>query len=157
MSEPKVVYAQDVNYWRTGTTSPDKWLEKAKNEIKNVGGTIDGEAYMERDDKRAYTLLFTMDGDPYRITWPVLPLKPMKPNNRRTPSELRADDQAAKIQATTFIYNDIKAKCMILKVFGPQATFLQYRVMPDGSTPAEQALLTGRADLPTGFLIGGGR
>lgn len=154
MSGQRIVYAQDVNYWRTGTTSPDKWIEKTKTEIKNVGGTIDGEAYMERDGKRAYTLLFTMDGDPYRVTWPVLPLKP---NNRRTPAELRADDQAAKIQATTFMFNDIKAKCMIVKVFGPQSTFLQYRVMPDGSTPNEQALLSGRVDLPTGFLIGGGQ
>lgn len=154
MSSPKVIYAQDVNYYRTGTTAPETWLEKSKAEIRAVGGDVSGEAYMERDGQRAYTLLFTFDAESYRISWPVLPLKP---NPRRSKAELKADERAARIQATTFMYYDIKAKCMVVKVLGPQAAFLQYRVMADGSTPAEQGLLTGQVALPAGFRLGDGR
>ena len=35
----KHVYAEDVNYWRTGQSSSDKWINDAKREIKAAGGT----------------------------------------------------------------------------------------------------------------------
>ena len=33
-------YAEDINYWKTGTSSPDTWIATARKEIVAAGGKI---------------------------------------------------------------------------------------------------------------------
>ena len=35
-------YAEDVNYWKTGQSAPDTWLDHAKTEIAAAGGAVYG-------------------------------------------------------------------------------------------------------------------
>ncbi len=121
------VYAEDVNYWKTGTTAPDTWIDKTKAEIKAAGGKVLSEAFGSDDQGRsAYMLEFTFGGDRFRAIWPVLP------------SKTKAD-RAARIQAATMLYHDVKAKCVNAKVHGVRAAFFQYAVLPDGRTAAQAA------------------
>lgn len=41
----KIVYAEEVNYWKTGQSSPDTWIDRAKGEIIATGGKVLSEAY----------------------------------------------------------------------------------------------------------------
>lgn len=129
MSKPlRTVYAEDVNYWRTGTSSPDTWIERAKNEIRVAGGRPGNELFGADGEGRAmYALEFELGGERYRVKWPVLPTRSKKP----------ADQKAARIQAATMLYHDIKAKCVAAKVQGARAAFLSYLLLPDGRTAGE--------------------
>ena len=40
-----MIYAEDVNYFKTGTSAPDTWIDKAKAEIRTAGGKTLSEAY----------------------------------------------------------------------------------------------------------------
>ena len=121
------VYAEDVNYWKTGTTAPDTWIDNAKKEIRAAGGKTLGEAFGSDDQGRAaYMLEFSFGGERFRAVWPVL--------------RSRAGNvKAARIQAATMLYHDIKAKCVSAKVHGPRAAFFQYLMLPDGRTAAQVA------------------
>ncbi len=117
-------YAETVNYWKTGQSSPDTWLDHAKTEIAAVGGKV---------------LAFELDGEKFRVLWPVLE---SKTGNLR----------AARIQAATALYHEVKAACVKLRFLGARAAFLAYWMLPDGSgrTASE---LTLEDDLPA--LLGG--
>lgn len=123
------VYAEDVNYWQTERTptSADKWIDKTKAEIKAAAGRVLSEAFGSDDQGRAaYMLEFTFGGDRFRAVWPVLPSK-------------TKNERAARIQAATMLYHDVKAKCVSAKVHGTRAAFFQYAVLPDGRTAAQVA------------------
>lgn len=123
MQNKKKVYADDVNYFKTSTATPDSWIEKAKKEIIAVGGKIAGEAFgMDGDGKAAFRLDFVLEGSEFKIVFPVL--EPRK----------SSDQLAAKRQAATMMYHDIKARCMLIKVFGARQRFADYLVLPDGTT-----------------------
>jgi hypothetical protein len=122
------IYAEDVgHYWRTGTSSPDTWIDKARREIAAANGEVLGEAF-GRDEmgRAAFLLEFSFDGERFRIVWPVL--------ESRTGNE-----KAARIQAATFLYHDVKARCMAAKVLGKRAAFFNYLLLPDGRTAAQLA------------------
>lgn len=121
------VYAEDVNYWKTGTSSADTWIDKAKAEIKTAGGKVLNEAFGSMDGRAAFMLEFTFGADRFRAVWPVLP------------SKTKAE-RAARIQAATMLYHDVKAKCVGAKVHGVRAAFFQYAVLPDGRTAAQVAV-----------------
>jgi hypothetical protein len=38
--QSKVVYAEDVPYWKTSQSSADAWLDKTKREITDINGKI---------------------------------------------------------------------------------------------------------------------
>lgn len=120
------IYAEDVNYFKTGTSAPDAWIDKAKAEIKAAGGAVESEAFGNQGGNAAFMLEFTFGRDRYRVVWPVLP------------SKTKAD-RAAKIQSATMLYHDVKAKCVSAKVHGVRAAFFQYAVLPDGRTAAQLA------------------
>jgi len=124
-----VIYAEDVgNYWKTSTVAPDTWIDKTKAEIKSAGGKVISEAFGSDDQGRsAYMLSFTFGADTFRAVWPVL--------STRKP----ADARAARIQAATMLYHDVKSKCVSAKVHGLRAAFFQYAVLPDGRTAAQVA------------------
>lgn len=141
----KTLYAQDVNYWRTGQRSVDTWMGMATNEIERVGGKITGEALIGMNGISMVSLMFELAGEAYRLTWPVLPVKG---------NPTRADLNAAKIQAATFLYHDVKAKCMVVKVMGARAAFAQY-LLTEGTTIAEQGFAGNTVEIPR-LLLGGG-
>lgn len=123
------IYAEDVgNYWKTSQVAPDTWIDKARREIVAAGGKVLSEAFGSDDQGRAAFLLeFSFGGERFRAVWPVL--------ESRNPKDIRA----ARIQAATFLYHDIKAKCMSAKVHGARAAFFQYLALPDGRTAAQVA------------------
>jgi len=120
-------YAEDIDhYWQTSTSSPDQWLEKAKKLIVELEGTIVAEGYGSMAEHAAYMLAFKIGGDSFKVIWPVLP--------SRTGREL-----AAKRQAATLLYHDIKAKAMTASVLGTRAAFFSYMMLSDGRTASELA------------------
>lgn len=85
---------------------------------------------------------FEIEDDRYKVIWPVLPSK-------------SGNEQAARRQAATMLYHDIKAKCLTAKVMGARSAFFSYLMLPDGRVAAQLAdpdlraeafppLLTGR-------------
>ncbi|MCB0122322.1 MAG: hypothetical protein KDE58_08775 [Caldilineaceae bacterium] len=118
-------YAEDVNYWKSGQSSPDAWIDKARREIKNAGGKILGDAFgNDATTKRsAYMLSFQFGDDVFKAVWPVLPSR-------------TANDRAARIQAATMLYHDVKARCVSAKVLGGRVAFFSYIQLPDGRSAA---------------------
>ena len=123
-------YAETVNYWKTSQSAPDQWLQKAKRLITDLGGTVLSEVFGSDGNtgRSAYMLQFEINGDRFRITWPVLPTK--KPD----------DELAAKRQACTLIYHEVKARVLHASVLGTRSAFFQYLMLQDGRT-AQQASL----------------
>lgn len=64
MTNGEIVYAEDLNYWKTGQSSPDTWIDHARKEIELAGGTVDNEAF-GRDSygRAAYMLAFSFGED----------------------------------------------------------------------------------------------
>lgn len=121
-------HAEDINYWKTSKSSPDTWIERAKKQIEALGGAILMEAFgKDATGKAAYMLSFEIQGNCYKIVWPVLP---SKTNNER----------AARVQTATMLYHDIKAKCISAAVLGSRAAFFSYLMLPDGRTTSEVSL-----------------
>lgn len=134
----KLPNAEDVNYWQTSQTDPDTWIEKTHKLILGFGGKIKSYAFGSdpASGSAAYLLVFEMQGDYFRIVWPVLPTRSGK---------LRA----AKIQATTLMYHDVKARLLTLEIFGARHAFFQYLMLSDGRVASEiasQELLSGVPD-----------
>lgn len=120
-----------MNYWKTSQSSADTWIERTKADITEVGGTIVNEAY-GRDQTGCAALLleFAVEADRFRVVWPVLPTQTTKP----------ADERAARVQAATMLYHDVKAKRVSAKVHGVRASFFQYLALKDGRTAAQLAI-----------------
>lgn len=118
--------AEDVNYWQTSNSSPDAWLEKAKREIKRAGGTVAGSAIVSDDltGRAGFMLAFQIGSDRFKMTWPVL-----KPR--------RGSLRAARIQAATALYHEVKAACVKAKFLGSRSAFLAYLLLPDGRAASE--------------------
>jgi hypothetical protein len=126
MSETGLPYAESVNYWKTSSSSPDKWMERARREIEKVGGVVIAEGFGSEPQtgRAAYMLVFEIGGDQFKITWPVLPSK-------------GGHDRAARVQATTLIYREVKARCISAAVLGARVSFFAYLMLPDGRVVTE--------------------
>jgi len=101
----KQSYAEDVNYWQTSRSSSDTWIDRAKAEIAAAGGNVLGDAYGNFGSGSAFMLAFELGGQQYKITWPVLESRMGK-------------HKAAKVQAATMLYHDVKSKSVAAKVLG---------------------------------------
>jgi len=120
------VHAEQVNYWQTSRSSSDTWLEKAKKEIAKVGGSIIGEGFVSDGTQSSYLLAFQIGDDQFRMIWPVL--KPKGGNVR-----------AARIQAATALYHEVKAACVKAKFLGARTAFFAFLMLPDGRTASQMA------------------
>lgn len=122
----KLPYAEDVNYWQTGKSSPDTWIDNAQKEIKAIGGKILAWAFgMEASTGRAaYMMEFDLGSERFKIVWPVLPSRTGK------------NEASARIQAATMLYHDVKARCVSAKVIGKRSAFFSYLMLPDGRSVA---------------------
>ena len=136
------MYAEDVNYWKTGRSSADTWLEKAKKEIKSVGGQVVGSGSFSEDltGRAGFMLAFRLDGEDFTIKWPVLKSK-------------SGDFLAAQRQAATALYHEVKAACVKVKFLGARSAFFAYLMLPDGRTASEVSSPELTEILPA--LIGG--
>ena len=121
-----LIYAEEVgHYWKTGTSSPDHWIDKAIRQIDEVGGKVLAEGYgSNRQGQAAFMLGFEMEGERFKLVWPVLESK-------------SGNVAAARRQAATMLYHDVKAKAMTARVLGFKAAFFSYRILPSGQTAAE--------------------
>lgn len=116
------MYAEDVNYWKTGRSDVDTWIERAKKEIRAVAGVVHGSgSYTDDATGRGVIFIrFSFGNDEFNLKWVVLESK-------------AGDIAAARRQAATALYHDVKAACVKLKFFGARAAFLPYLLLPDGS------------------------
>ena len=118
-------YAEDIgHYWLTSQISPDSWMEKSKKLIEDSGGNVTAEGFGSAQDKSAYMMAFSFGDDRFKVIWPVLPTRTGK-------------EAAAKRQAATLLYHDIKAKAMTASVLGHKVAFFSYMLLSDGRTAGE--------------------
>lgn len=118
---PAYIYAEDIgNYWKTSQAQTETWLDKCKKEIVNAGGKVLRSAVFEEGDKTVIALEFTFGKDSFRSTWDVLPSR-------------TGNIKAAKIQAATMMYHDIKDSCVKAKVRGFRRAFAEYLILPEGN------------------------
>ncbi len=95
----KVEFAEQCNYFKTSKSSPDVWFEKTEEIISEKGGEVlqSGFGNEPSISRAAYMLRFSMEGQIYKIVWPVLP------------SEF-GETMPARRQAATMLFHDVKAK-----------------------------------------------
>jgi len=118
MKASDVPYAEDCNYWNTSRSAPDTRMEKIIRLIVQFGGTVltSGFGNEHSPNRAAYMIRFSMEGEMFRIVWPVL-------------TSEKGNTFAARRQATTMLYHDVKAKCVSAQVLGARAV----RWCPTGS------------------------
>lgn len=137
-----MAYAEDVNYWQSSRTSPDTWLDKAKQEIERVGGQVAAEGFVSEalTGRSSFMLAFSIEADNFKLLWPVLESKTGKV-------------KAARIQAATALYHEVKAACVKAKFLGARSAFFAYLMLPNGKTASESSASELIAALPE--LLGG--
>lgn len=130
----KLPFAEDVNYWKTGTRKQaDAIIDEACAMVEALGGRIHQRIFGRVGDNEGYRIQFDLCGNTYVIEWPVLKSK-------------RGDGEevvATRRQAASFIFHDIKAKCSTAKVLGVERAFFEHVCLPDG----RQASLVALPDL----------
>ena len=119
-----MIYAEDVNYWKTGKSAPGIWLDKTAAQIEKLGGRvlIKAEGLHPETGREAYMLGLEIEGENYKVVWPVLPCY----------TQTQANERAAKVQAATMLYHDVKARCVSAVVLGARQAFFSYYMLPDG-------------------------
>ena len=121
----KQKYAEELPYYQTSTSSADAWMDKACTEIKRYGGKILNEGFVrEQSGRAAFLLEFQIADDNFHLVWQVLKSK-------------SGNDKAAKIQAATTLYHDVKAKCLRAAWVGARAAFLEWLMLPGGQTAGQ--------------------
>lgn len=134
------INAEDLPYWQTSQSAADTWIDRTKKMIQDAGGYVMVNAYGEESGRAAFILSFKLEGQIYKIMWPVLVSK-------------TKNERAARIQAATMIYHDVKAKLVTALVLGVKAAFLPYLVLPNGVVAMSlQAPEIGEA-IPRVFLL----
>lgn len=134
-------YADDVNYFKTSQSAPDTWLNKAKKEITALGGNVHSELIGTINNRTAIMLGFELDGDNYRIVYPVL--LPRSPK----------DDLSAKRQAATALYHEVKALCVSAKFRGVRGAFHSFLLLPDGRTAGDLTAPETADAIPVAFRL----
>lgn len=122
----KKLTAESLPYWKTSDTPPDAWLDKTFVEVERAGGKNRKTGFLFSDGTEAYMFSFTIGSDEYKVIWPVI-------------KSSRGNSTAARIQATTMLHHDIKAKCMTARVLGIRKAFSSYLVLEDGITIGDLA------------------
>jgi len=103
-------------------------MERAKAEIARAGGSVLAEGFGSEPQtgRAAYMLAFELGGDRFKMIWPILPSK-------------TGHGSAARIQAATALYREVKAACVKAKFLGTRAAFFAYWLLPDGRAASEAA------------------
>lgn len=136
MSE-ELPYGEDVPYWKTGRTDPSTIIAGVVSMIEDYGGTVTQELQGRVGSRAGFLIEFFLEGDDYRVAWPVLESKKGAGTERI----------AAMRQAATFIKHDVKAKLLSASVIGVKAAFSPYLITEQGVTVMEH-LSQGISDVP---------
>ena len=139
--QPKPVFANDVDYWKTGQSrTVAQWTELTLSQLRQHGAKDIVHASGESDGRHAFMFEFTLAGERFKIVWPVLPL----PGHMRKPD----NERAAQVQAITTLYHDVKARCVAAGRYGAPFGFFQFLKLPDGRTLQQCSLPELTAGLP---------
>lgn len=142
----KIIYAEDVgHYFKTSQSSPDTWLENTKKEIRAIGGVITGEMVGAMDGQAGIMLEFKADDTQFRILYPILPTRK------------ESDAFAAKRQAATAMYHEVKALCVSAKFRGVKATFHSYILLPNGRIASQLTAPEIEDAIPLAYRLPSGR
>jgi hypothetical protein len=114
-----MLYSEEVNYWMTSRSSADDWIDKTIKLLESFGGLGVDWVYGKQGAQSAYLIQFELLETKYKIIWPVLESK-------------TGNIRAARVQAATLIYHDVKAKCLTARVLGIRAAFFNYLMLPNG-------------------------
>lgn len=120
-------YAEDINYWKTGKSTPDTWLDKAENIIEKLGGNVTIRAIGKTEGRKAFLIEFTFGEDKFRALWPVLSTKFVCKDEAR----------ATERQAATLLYHDVKARSLRCAIFGARNAFFDFLLLEDGRTVSQ--------------------
>jgi hypothetical protein len=122
-------YAEDSNYFQTGKSKPDTLVDRAADQVEKIGGQVIMRGMGTHPDsgQSAFIFIFEVDGDRFRVVWPVLPLK------RHTAIK----ERGAKRQAATFLFYDVKARCVSSAILGTRTAFFSFLTLPDGRVASE--------------------
>ena len=130
------LWAEDLPYWKTSQSTPDTWHDRTVFMIEKAGGLITASGYGSQGEQSAYMITFRLDGEQFRIIWPVMPSK-------------TGNVKAAKVQAATMMHHDVKARLVSAQVLGARAAFFNWLMLPDGRT----ATSVGLAELLPPMLV----
>jgi len=114
-----ILCGEEVNYWMTSRSSADDWIDKTVKLLESFGGLDVDWVYGKQGAQSAYLIQFELLETRYKIIWPVLESK-------------TGNIRAARVQAATLIYHDVKAKCLTARVLGIRAAFFNYLMLPNG-------------------------
>ena len=113
-------YAEDLNYWQTGSSAADSWMDKSKKLIRDLSYKVTGEGFgSDYLGHAAFMMAFHAGDDDFKVVWPVLPSRSGK-------------ERAARIQAATMMYHYVKAVCLFAAVVGAKTAFFSHLMLPDG-------------------------
>lgn len=116
--------AEEVDhYYKTSTRSPETWFEMCRNLITKKGGKIIRWANADDSGKEVFIIQFSYGQTQYRMHWNVLPT--------------RGSAIAARRQAVTALYHDIKAALVRAEWFGFDKAFVAWREIGDGRTMSD--------------------
>lgn len=122
----KKEHAEDIRCWKSGSSSPDSWIDKAAALIRKHGGEVLSQAWGHDaiNHRSAFQLEFKIEQDVYKIIWPVMPTK-------------HGEINAAKRQAATLLFHDVESKIVTAQVFGARTAFFSWLLLPNGQTAAQ--------------------
>ena len=134
--------AESLNYWKTSRTAPSTWIDRAKEEIDKIDGSVVAEAFgrEEATGRAAYMLAFEIDGEQFKVVWPVLPTR-------------TGNEGAARRQAATMLFHDVKQRCISAQVLGARRAFFTYLQLSDDRIVGQLSAPELRGALPE--LLGG--
>lgn len=119
------MFAEDLNYWQTSKSSPDVWVERSRRQLEELGAKIEAEGFgMDGKGRSAYMLGFSIQGDAFKIIWPV-----MKSN--------KENERAARVQAATMLYHYVKGVALRAVVCGTRDAFFSHILLPDGRVASQ--------------------
>ena len=122
----KLPYAEDMNYWKSGKSSPDTFLSWTEDEIEKRNGVVTLIAKGKHNGRSAYCMDFSIGNDKFKAIWPVLPTK-------------GKDTKAADRQAATMLYHDVKTRCLKVAIFGARYAFFDMLLLEDERTAGQLA------------------
>ena len=125
--------AESMPYFNTGTSAPDTWIAKARRELEKAGGEVLSEGFGREGDKSSFILRFRLQGQSFRVVWPVLESKRSFRGSHKQEPFLKA----AKRQAATMLYHDVKAACVKSRVVGARVAFFAHMELPDGRVASQ--------------------
>lgn len=136
-------WAENAPYFKTSQSSVETWTERAQKEIEGIGGKIISEINgSDLSGRAAFLIAFTIGEDKFKLVWPVLESK-------------TGNKKAAKIQAATALYHDVKARVVAAKFLGIRESFFGYLLLPNGQTVSEATSSTLLDNIPTLMIRSG--